>query len=239
MRLPAPPLIGTIRRRYKRFLADVELGGEVVTAHVPNTGSMATCWEAGWPALVTESDSPGRKLRHTLEMTHNGEGWIGVNTSRPNRLAAEAIGDGTVAELAGFASMRREVRSGASRIDLLLTDGPPDGHGRCLVEVKNVTLLARGRRALFPDSPSERGRRHLRELLDARRGGGRAAILFVVQREDADSFAPADAIDPEYGRLLRRAGKEGVEVLAYGCRVSPEEIRVVRRLPVHGRSDGP
>lgn len=228
MKLPPELVSGILLRRYQRFLADVQLAsGEVVTAHCPNTGSMKGCNLPGSPVLLSVSDRPGRKYPHTWELVFSG-GWIGINTALPNRLVEEAIGNGTITELQGYPLLRREVPYGTnSRVDLLL-DGD---RGRCYIEVKNVTLVEGGR-ALFPDAVTLRGQKHLCELEEVVRRGDRGVIFFVVQRGDADSVAPADAIDPEYGRLLRRAVTFGVEALAYRAEVTPGAITVRERLAV-------
>ncbi|HET6420257.1 MAG TPA: DNA/RNA nuclease SfsA [Geobacteraceae bacterium] len=229
MKLPRPLYPGALIRRYKRFLADVELdGGETVTAHCPNSGSMKGCAVPGGRVLLSRSGNPKRKLGYTWELAQVNGSWAGINTGLPNRLAAEAIESGIIPELAGYDSIRPEVKYGKdSRIDLLLS-GP---RGLCYVEVKNVTLVE-GSKALFPDAETLRGRKHLKELMREVRDGNRGVIFFVVQRADARTLAPADAIDPEYGRLLRLAVKSGVEALAWQADVTPEEIRLVRPLEV-------
>lgn len=229
MKLPMPLVSGTLIRRYQRFLADVQLAsGEVVTAHCPNTGSMKGCNFPGSPVLLSTSSRPGRKYPYTWELVFSSGAWIGINTARPNRLVEEAILDGTVSELQGYPILRREVPCGhSSRLDLLLEGG----NNCCYVEVKNVTLVEAGR-ALFPDAVTLRGQKHLCELEEVVRRGARGVIFFLVQRADATAVAPADAIDPEYGRLLRRAVNGGVEALAYRAEVTPETIRLRQRLPV-------
>lgn len=151
MNFEYPTLEGKIVKRYKRFFADIELdSGEIVTAHTPNTGSMKTCWEPGWKAFISHNDNPKRKLKYTLEMTHNGKSWIGVNTSRPNHIAKEAIEKGVVEELQGYQSIKPEHKVGNSRIDLLLYDGELKSPEKCCyVEIKNVTLKGEGTLALF------------------------------------------------------------------------------------------
>ena len=229
MLLPSPLYAGTLICRYKRFLADVQLAdGTIVTAHCPNSGSMKGCNAPGSPVYLSRSDNPARKLAYTWELVYSDGFWAGINTGLPNRLTREGIENGTVAELQGYDRIRPEVPYGTrSRIDLLL-EGTT---GRCYVEVKNVTLVD-GERALFPDAVTERGQKHLRELMEVVRQGDRGVIFFVVQRGDGNAVAPADAIDPEYGRLLRQAVASGVEALAYRALVTPEEIRLVERLPV-------
>ncbi len=229
MRLPHPLYPGRLIRRYQRFLADVELAdGTVVTAHCPNTGSMRGCNLPGSPVFLSESGNPARKLRYTWELVQADDCWVGLNTLLPNLLVREGIENGVIGELAGYPLIRPEVKYGEnSRIDLLL-EGPA---GRCYVEVKNVTLVEGGT-ALFPDAVTERGQKHLQELMKVVRNGHRGVIFFVVQRIDGNSVAPADAIDPVYGRLLRQAMQSGVEALAYQALVTPQEIRLDHRLPV-------
>ena len=229
MKLPQPLHTGTLICRYKRFLADVELTtGEIVTAHCPNSGSMMGCAAPGNPVLLSFNDSPHRKLRYTWELVQANGLWVGINTGLPNKLTHEAIEKGIISELAGYETIRPEVKYGEnSRIDLLLS-GPP---GLCYVEVKNVTLV-KGDLALFPDAVTLRGQKHLHELMRMVQAGHRAVIFFVVQRSDANCLSPADAIDPEYGRLLRLAVNNGVEALAYQAEVQPREIVLARPLPV-------
>ena len=229
MKLPTPLYPGRLISRYQRFLADVELDtGAVVTAHCPNSGSMKGCNLPGSPVYLSRSDSPDRKYPYTWELVQADGCWAGINTQLPNRLVREAIENGVVRELQGYADIRPEVRYGEnSRIDLLLSR-PGE---RCYVEVKNVTLVEGGR-ALFPDAVTARGQKHLRELMSVVKKGERGVIFFVVQRADGDAVAPADRIDPEYGRLLRLAVAEGVEALAYRARVTPSEVVLTERLPV-------
>jgi sugar fermentation stimulation protein A len=230
MNFDTPLIEGKILKRYKRFLADIELeNGDIITAHTANTGSMKTCWEPGWNVLLSYHDNPNRKLKYSLELTNNGETWIGVNTSLPNKVAAEGILNGTVKELQGYSHLKPEAKVGKSRIDILLSN---DGENPCYVEVKNVTLLGENEQAIFPDAVSTRGQKHLEELTTLVQDGVRSAMLFVVNREDVSSFAPADQIDPTYGELLRKAAKSGVEILAYLCRVTPEGICLDKKLPV-------
>lgn len=230
MRLPQPLHPGRLIRRYQRFLADVELDdGKVVTAHCPNSGSMKGCNAAGSPVLISKNDAPHRKLHYTWELVKANGAWVGINTGFPNRLVREGIETGVVEELQGYGTIRPEVRYGEekSRIDLLL-QGPA---GLCYVEVKNVTMVE-GELALFPDAVTTRGQKHLRELMEMVRQGHRAVIFYVVQRPDGHGVAPADTIDPEYGKLLRLATANGVEPIAYRARVTPEEILLTHRLPV-------
>jgi sugar fermentation stimulation protein A len=227
--IPQTLIPGRLLRRYKRFLADVELpDGTMVTAHCPNSGSMMGCAAPGSQVLLSSSDNPARKLPYTWELVLADGCWVGINTGLPNRLVREGIEQGIVTELQGYGRIRSEVCYGAerSRIDLLLEEP-----GLCYVEVKNVTLVQDGV-ARFPDAATERGQKHLRELMAMVDSGARSVNFFVVQRADARAVAPADAIDPVYGRLLRRAAAAGVELLAYQARVTPGEIVLCQPLPI-------
>lgn len=231
MRFPSPLLPCTLLRRYKRFLADVRFdSGEEATVHCPNPGSMLGCADPGWRALASDSGNPARKLRHTLEMTHNGRAWIGVNPGLANAVAAEGIRAGMIPELAGYPDARREAAWGeGTRFDFLLS-GP---RGECYVEVKSVTLVTEGGFSAFPDAVTARGTRHIRELLAARAAGHRAVLLFVVQRADGlAGFRAAAEIDPVYAQALRQAHAAGLEVYAHPAEVGPEGITLTsRRLP--------
>lgn len=234
MKFPTPLVRGTLLRRYKRFLADVELDGRgTVTAHCANPGSMLSVNAPGSEVWLSQSPDPARKLRYSWELIRVGDTLVGINTQHPNRLVEEAIRDKKIPELAGYAALRREVRYGAnSRIDLLLEDPQRPS---CHVEVKNVTMkrdLAPSAPAEFPDSPTARGKKHLDELARVAARGGRAVMFFLVQRQDARAFAVAADIDPAYARGLARAKAEGVEVLCYGCRVSPREIHLAGPLAI-------
>ena len=222
-------LRGELIRRYKRFLADIRLGnGHVVTAHCANTGSMTGCQEPGSTVYVSQAENPKRRLAYTWEMVRVKRTWVGINTMLPNRLVAEAIESGVISELQGYQRIRREVQVAAgTRLDLCLEHS----RRRCYVEVKNVTLAVQGI-AAFPDAVTERGTKHLRELIRLRRKGERAAMVFVVQRGDCKAFRPADEIDMEYGAWLRKAVKAGVDVLPYRARVSPREISIIERIPL-------
>lgn len=214
-----PPLIpATFLKRYKRFLADVRLEtGETLTVHLPNSGSMKTCLGEGWPAMISDSMNPRRKLRHTLEMLHNGETWIGVQTHRANVVAGEALAAGLLPGIDSSWRLRAEVKAGASRIDWLAEKDDR----RCWVEVKSVTLKLDDGLAGFPDSVSERARKHLGELSALVAAGDRAALLLLVQRGDCAPFRPAREIDGAWAEALRGASSAGVEVHCRRVDASP------------------
>jgi len=227
-----PPLVrGTLIRRYKRFLADVELDdGKLITAHCPNPGSMKTCAEPGWTAWVTPANNPKRKLQWTLEILESDNCPILVNTGRPNRIVEEAIESGAILELAGYPTLRREIAYGdGSRIDLLCSaPNRPD----CYVEIKNVTYLVAEGLAAFPDGVSKRATKHMEELTRMVEAGHRAAVFFLVSRTDAKAMTPADAIDPSYGAAFRDAVDRGVNAIAYRLEFDSNRVFTGPRIPI-------
>jgi sugar fermentation stimulation protein A len=230
MRFPSPLVRGTLIRRYKRFLADVTLEtGEVVCAHVANSGAMLGTADPGMEVWLSPAANPERKLKWNWEMVVVDGHLVGVNTMHPNGLVADAIQGGLIAELAGYTSLRREVKYGRnSRIDVLL-EAP--GRPTCFVEVKNVHLK-RGEWAEFPDAVTARGTKHLGELTDMVAAGSRAVMVYLVQRGDCRGFRPAADIDPVYAAALIQAKRDGVEAICYTCRLNLDGIEVGPPLPM-------
>jgi sugar fermentation stimulation protein A len=225
-----PELVGGILvKRYKRFLADVKLdNGTLVTAHCPNTGRMQGCSEPGRPVYLSRHDSPKRKLKYTWELIRMPGSLVGINTLVPNRLVFQAAQAGLIPELSGYNAAVREVSiESGSRIDLLLCNGQTD---RCYVEIKNCTLVEDGT-ALFPDAVTARGLKHLKELETLVKAGCRCVMFYFIQRMDARIFRPADGIDADYGRGLRRAVDRGIEMLAYDVSIDLSGIRLNRKIP--------
>jgi sugar fermentation stimulation protein A len=224
---------GRLLRRYKRFLADIETAsGELLTIHCPNTGSMLNCMSEGARVWFSRTNDPKRKLPGTWEIGETPQGRLAViNTGRANGLVEEALRAGLISELTGFSALKREVAYGQerSRIDFRL-DYPS---GAAFVEVKSVTLgFADSRVAAFPDARTERGAKHLRELATLARDGVRAVQLYCVNLSEIDAVRPAEEIDPAYAAALREAVSAGVEVLAYGAQITPQEVRLTHRLEV-------
>ena len=233
-----PPLQpARLIKRYKRFLADVDLPDtSLITLHCPNTGSMKNCLYPGNRVWYSDSGNPKRKYPCTWYFTEDlQQNIIGIHTGLSNQLAREAILSGRIADLSGYGKLTSEMRYGDqnSRIDFYLSEHErelPD----CYVEVKNVSLLSQDGVGLFPDAVTTRGQKHLEELILVRQQGYRAVLLFCVQHSGIERLMPADQIDPVYGGLLRKASAEGVEVLAYGARFELElsKVELDTALPV-------
>ncbi|MHC4821366.1 MAG: DNA/RNA nuclease SfsA [Planctomycetota bacterium] len=218
-------LEGVLLQRRVRFLADILLDdGREVTAHCVNSGSMRGVIRPGQRVRISRAANPKRKLKWTWEHAKVGRTWVGVNTALPNPAVGEALENGRIERLTDWPVVRREVKFGRenSRVDFMLEG---DGLPTYALEVKNVSM-AEGRRAVFPDSVTERGRKHLRELAAEVRAGRRGGVLFFVHRSDCDVMIPADAIDPAYGKALRWAARNGVEVMAHRALVSPAGVRL-------------
>lgn len=230
MHFSTPLIEGRLIRRYKRFLADVELAdGEVVVAHCPNPGSMRYCAPGGARVWLSVKHSPTRKLPYTWELVEAHGAMVCVNTAQANEVVAEAIELGRIAELRGYDEVRREVVwSPGTRVDFVLSRRDET----CLVEVKSATMRGGDRVTAFPDSVTARGTRHLVELMAAVRAGHRAVLLFCCNRSDALSVRPADEIDPLYGYTLRQAADKGVEILAYRSDLQPSGITLAEPLPI-------
>lgn len=235
MRFSTPLVEGRLIRRYKRFLADVELAsGEFITAHCANPGAMMGLSAPGNRVLLSLSADPKRKLPYALELVEVDFGWrgpqlVGVNTAMPNRLAAEALRTGRITELAGYGTIRPEVRYGAnSRVDFVLgSEGRPDAY----VEVKNCHLMRKPGLAEFPDCVTARGAKHLHDLAAMVAQGRRAVMLYVIQM-DAERFSLATDLDAVYARTFEQVRAAGVEAYAYVCRLTPEEIVLERPVPI-------
>ena len=230
MNFPAPLIEGRLIKRYKRFLADVELpDGRQVTAHCANPGSMMGLKEPGLRVWLSESTNPKRKLKYSWELLEVDGGLVGINTNHPNGIVFDSIKMNKINELKGYSEAKREVKYGKnSRIDILLEEGPSS----CYVEVKNVHLKRGGKLAEFPDSVTARGAKHLQELGDMVEAGHRAVMFYLVQRTDCSAFALADDIDPTYAAAFKTARDRGVEMLCYGCDITLDRITVSKPIPI-------
>ncbi|QKF82338.1 DNA/RNA nuclease SfsA [Halarcobacter ebronensis] len=218
---------GKLIKRYKRFLADIVLdSGETITAHVPNSGAMTSCIEENCPVWVTFHDDKKRKLKYTLELTKMGENLICTNTGVANKIAIEAIENGTIKELQGYKNLKPEQKYGQnSRIDILLEDE----NKKCYVEIKSVSLRLNNTLA-FPDAVTSRGTKHLLELEQMVKEGHRSVMLYVIQRTDNLPFRLAEEIDKKYAKTFEEVTKNGVEVLVYQSEIDLEEIKIIKKI---------
>jgi sugar fermentation stimulation protein A len=223
-----PPLVpGRFVRRDNRFRATVEIERELAAAHLPNSGRLTELLTPGRLCWLTEFDSDRRKTRFDLKLVAYAGVLVSVDARLPNPLLTEALAAGQLEPFRGYNRVKREVRLGKSRLDFLLS-GP---EGAYWVETKSVTLVEDGV-ARFPDAPTARGTRHLRELIAAAMNGDQAAAVFVIQRPDAECFAPHDEADETFGATLREAAQAGVGVYAWTCEVSRQAIEIARSIPV-------
>lgn len=222
-----PLIVARLVGRRQRFLADVVFqDNSQALAHCPNTGSMKTCLKPGAQIALSKSANPSRKTPFTWEMINMGGLWVGINTHMANLLAKAALQKNLIAGLSQLCNLRSEVKYGDSRLDFMAECGDR----KCYIEVKNVTYCE-GNTAMFPDTQTLRGQKHLEALRAIRKSGNRSAIFFVVQRADAHEFAPAVHIDPLYAKLLNEALTEGVEAYAMQIEVKPDGLYFSRMLP--------
>ena len=233
MKLEPELFSATLIKRYKRFLADVRLdNGDVITVHTPNTGAMLGLSEPGMRVWLRDTQNPKRKYLFSWEITEPTAGnLVGVNTGIVNRLVTDAVESQRVPELSGYDRIQQERPYGneKSRIDLLLsTQHRPD----CYVEIKNVTAIDEHKIAIFPDAVTTRGQKHLRELMQVVKQGGRAVMFYCLQRQDCQAFRPAAEIDPQYATLLGEAYRQGVEILAYQTEISPSAIEITDSIEI-------
>ena len=216
-------LQGTLIKRYKRFFVDIKYKDKIITAHCPNSGSMMGLLDKGNKVWFSKSNDPKRKLKYTLEIIEVENEKIGINTLLTNKIVFEALDNRKIKSLIKFKNIKREVRfSDKTRFDFFLSNNKE----KCFLEVKNVTLLREKKVAEFPDAITSRGTKHLNELCEAKRKGFQSYILYLIQREDCDSFKIAKDIDEKYKVTYEKALKSGVKVLCYDCKLSDEEIKI-------------
>ena len=223
MRFKRKLLQGTFIKRYKRFFVDIEYKNKIITAHCPNSGSMMGLLNKGNDAWFSVSDNPKRKLKYTLEMVNVNKNLIGINTQLTNKIVLEALNKKKIKQLIKFNSVNPEIKfSDKTRFDFLISNNKE----KCFLEVKNVTLVRKEKIAEFPDAITSRGTKHLKELINAKKKGFVSYILYLIQREDCQSFKIAEDIDREYKIAFNEALKNGVKMLCYDCKLSNEEIKL-------------
>lgn len=231
MEFTSPLQRATLIKRYKRFLADIELDdGSVTTIHCANTGAMTGCADPGNTIWYSVSDNPKRKYPYSWELSQNAQGdMICINTAKPNALVVEAIKQGRIPELIGYDSLRTEVKYGSenSRIDVLLES---EDRPKCYIEVKSVTLLEENGQGYFPDAVTTRGQKHLRELMEVSKNGSRAVLFFTVLHTGIEKVSSAHHIDAKYSQLLNQAKESGVEILCYKAKLSEREMQLIQNV---------
>ena len=216
-------LQGVLVKRYKRFFVDIKYKNKIITGHCPNSGSMMGLLNMGNKVWFSESNNPNRKLKYTLEIIEIEKKMVGINTLLTNKIVLEALNYKKINSLIKFNDIKTEVKfSHNTRFDFLLLNNKE----KCFLEVKNVTLVREKKIAEFPDATTSRGRKHLNELCRAKKEGYQSYILYLIQREDCDSFKIAKDIDEEYKVAFSKAIKSGVKILCYDCKLSNEEIKL-------------
>lgn len=217
---------GKLLKRYKRFLADVELNnGDIITAHCTNTGSMKSCIEIGAPVLLSHAAHPHRKTAYTWEMIKINDRWVGVNTQMANKIAFDLLKKNAIPNLENLRELKSEVKFEDSRFDIFGFDGDRE----VWMEVKNVSMKVE-EFVLFPDAITTRGQKHLKTLMRAIDLGHRAVMIYLIQRTDVSRFGAAKDIDPDYASLLQKAQKKGVEIYPVQVELSPTSIELFRIL---------
>ena len=220
---------GLFIKRYKRFLVDVKIGSKIVTAHCPNTGSMLGLLKKNNKVWLSKSDNPNRKLKFTLEIIEDKNKKIGVNTHSTNKIILHAIKDKTLREFGKILEIKPETKFNKNtRFDFLIRNR----RNNIFVEVKNVTLSRKFQIAEFPDAITERGSKHINELIEAAKKGYKSYILFVVQRNDCKYFKIASDIDIKYSKLIKKAVKKKINILCYDCKFSSKGIKLNKPLKI-------
>ena len=220
---------GKLIKRYKRFFVDIKLNNEIIVAHCPNTGSMQGLLDEGNEVFVSKNDNPKRKLRYTLEIIKVKKKLVGVNTHFANKIALHGLTNNLVKEVSNNDRIKPEVFfNKETRFDFLIEKNKQ----KIFVEVKNVTLFRKEKVAEFPDSITSRGSKHLLTLIDATKKGYKAYLLFLIQIQGVDRFKIAKDIDKEYYKNYLLAKKNGVNFLAYRCKIDSKEIKIEKKIKI-------
>ena len=216
-------LQGTLIKRYKRFFVDIQHQNRRIIAHCPNSGSMLGLLREGNKVWFSKSENPKRKLKYTLQIIEVNDKLVGVNTHLTNKIILESLKKKKIEDLSKFTNIKPETKfSDNTRFDFLISNDKE----KCFLEVKNVTLVRQNNTAEFPDSITSRGKKHLKELINAKKKGYQSYILYLIQREDCKLFKIAKDIDVEYKNAFDLALVNGVKILCYDCKLSDEEIRI-------------
>ena len=220
---------GKFVRRYKRFFADVKVNKSIITAHCPNTGSMMGLLDENNDAWVSKNDDPKRKLKFTLEILKSRNNLIGVNTHLANKLVLEGLQNNSFIEFKNLEKIQSEVfYNKETRFDFLVNKK----NQKSFIEVKNVTLIRDNKNSEFPDAVTTRGSKHIKTLVEASKKGYKCYVLFLVQISNCKYFKIAKDIDKEYYENYKIAKKEGVNFIAYDCKIGSKEIKVDKKVKI-------
>ena len=220
---------GVFLKRYKRFFVDVKVENKVITAHCPNSGSMMGLLKLGNKVWITKSDNPNRKLKYTLQIIEVQNSKVGVNTHFTNKIVDHALKNNILKHFSNKVTIQREkVFNKNTRFDFFLQEKKE----KIFLEVKNVTLKRKDDLAEFPDSVTLRGTKHIKELINAKKRGFKAVLMFVIQRDDCNKFKVAEDIDPEYSKILKIAIKQKVKIVCYDCKFSSKGIKLNKEIKI-------
>ena len=223
-------IAGLFVKRYKRFFVDIKINNQIITAHCPNTGSMYGLLKRGNKVWVSKSNNPNRKLKYTLEIIEDKKAKVGVNTHSTNKIVHHALKNNLIKEFKNFIEIKPETKFGKNtRFDFLIIN---KGF-KAFIEVKNVTLSRNKRKAEFPDAVTSRGLKHINELISANKKGYKIFILYLVQREDCNSFSIAKDIDANYEKALAKAVKNNLNILCYDCKFSSKGIKLNKKIKIN------
>ena len=221
---------GLFIKRYKRFFVDIKINNQTITAHCPNTGSMYGLLKKGNKVWVSKSNNPNRKLKYTLEIIEDQKAKVGINTHSTNKIVHHALKNNLIKELKNSIEIKPETKFGKNtRFDFLIINK----NFKAFVEVKNVTLSRNRKKAEFPDAVTSRGLKHINELISANKKGYKIFILYLVQREDCNSFSIAKDIDADYEKALVKAVKNNLNILCYDCKFSSKGIKLNKKIKIN------
>ena len=222
-------LQGTLIKRYKRFFVDIKYKNKTITGHCPNTGSMMGLLNKGNKVWFSKSVNPNRKLKYTLEIIEVDENLVGINTLLTNKIISEALKEKKIKNFSKFDNIKSEVKfSNKTRFDFLVSNDEK----KCFLEVKNVTLVRKKTIAEFPDAITARGKKHLLDLINAKKQGFQSCILYLIQRPNCESFKIAEDIDRDYKNAFDKAINDGVKILCYDCKISTEEVKINSQIKI-------
>ena len=220
---------GLFVKRYKRFFVDIKINNQIITAHCPNTGSMYGLLKKGNKVWVSKSNNPNRKLKYTLEIIEDQKVKVGVNTHSTNKIVHHALKNNLIKKLKNLMEIKPETKFGKNtRFDFLVKNKDY----KAFVEVKNVTLSRNKKKAEFPDAVTSRGLKHINELINARKKGYKIFIIYLIQREDCNSFSIAKDIDADYAKALTKAVKNNLNLLCYDCKFSSKGIKLNKNIKI-------